>query len=129
MGCLIILRLYNLQILSHEKWVAIAEDQHIVAQALRSERGSIALRDGDVPYPVAVNREYKLVYVVPKLVEDIPGTALALSSVLGVEERMVRDRLSDRSDPFEIIKKKITPAEEEKLRELRLRGVDFLPEV
>lgn len=128
-GLIIISRLYALQVVGREKWVAMAEEQHTVAQALRAERGSIALRDGDLTYPVAVNREYKLAYVIPKLVEDVAGTALALSAVLGVEEAMVRERLSDRADPFEVIKKKITTEEEAKLKELKLKGVNFLPEI
>ncbi|QQR78966.1 MAG: penicillin-binding protein 2 [Candidatus Moraniibacteriota bacterium] len=126
---MIISRLYVLQVVGREKWVAMAEEQHLIAQALRAERGSIALRDGDKSYPVAVNREYKLAYVIPKLVDDVAGTAVALSAVLGVEEAMVRERLSDRADPFEIIKKKISPEEEAKLQELHLKGVNFLPEI
>lgn len=128
-GIVIISRLYVLQVVGREKWVAMAEEQHLIAQALRAERGSIALRDGDKSYPVAVNREYKLAYVIPKLVDDVAGTAVALSAVLGVEEAMVRERLSDRADPFEIIKKKISPEEEAKLQELHLKGVNFLPEI
>lgn len=128
-GLVIIGRLYALQVVGREKWVAMAEEQHMVAQALRAERGGIALRDGDLTYPVAVNREYRLAYVIPKLVEDVPGTAVALSAVLGVEEAAVRERLSDRADPFEVIKKKISPEEEAKLKELKLKGVNFLPEI
>lgn len=128
-GLVIIGRLYALQVVGREKWVAMAEEQHMVAQALRAERGSIALRDGDLTYPVAVNREYKLAYVIPKLVEDVAGTSVALSAVLGVEESLIRERLSDRADPFEVIKKKITPEEEAKLKELKLKGVNFLPEI
>lgn len=128
-GLVIIGRLYALQVVGREKWVAMAEEQHMVAQALRAERGSIALRDGDLTYPVAVNREYKLVYVIPKLVEDVAGTAVALSAVLGVEESLIRERLSDRADPFEVIKKKVTSEEEAKLKELKLKGVNFLPEI
>lgn len=127
-GLVIIGRLYVLQVVGREKWVAMAEGQHLVAQALRAERGGIALRDGDLSYPVAVNREYKMAYVIPKLVEDVPGTAVALSAVLGVDEAMVRERLSNRADPFEVIKKKITPEEEGKLKELHLKGVNLLPE-
>lgn len=128
-GLVIIGRLYALQVVGREKWVAMAEEQHMVAQALRAERGSIALRDGDLTYPVAVNREYKLAYVIPKLVEDVAGTAVALSAVLGVDEALIRDRLSDRADPFEVIKKRISPEEEAKLKELKLKGVNFLPEI
>jgi hypothetical protein len=127
-GAIIISRLYAIQVLGREKWVAMAETQHMVAQALRAERGNIALKDHDGTYPVAVNREYKTVYVIPKLVEDVAGTAVALSSVLGVDEGIIRERLSDRADPFEVIKKKINVDEEAKLKELHLRGVNFLPE-
>lgn len=128
-GLLIIGRLYLLQVVGREKWVAMAEEQHMVARALQAERGGIVLRDGELTYPVAVNREYKLAYVIPQLVDDVPGTAVALSAVLGVDENMVRERLSDRSDPFEVIKKKITPEEEARLKELRLKGVSLLPEI
>lgn len=127
-GIVIIGRLYVLQVVGREKWVAMAEDQHTIAQALRAERGSIFLRDGDLAYPIAVNREYKLVYVIPKLVEDVPATALALSSILEIEEEKIRERLSNRADPFEVIKKKITPEEENRIKELHLKGVNFLPE-
>lgn len=128
-GLVIIGRLYVLQVVGRDKWVSMAEEQHMVAQALRAERGTIALRDGDLTYPVAVNREYKIVYVIPKLVEDVAGTAVALSAVLGVDEGFIRERLSNRADPFEVIKKKITPEEEERLKELKLKGVNFLPEI
>jgi len=128
-GAIIIGRLYMLQVVGRERWVAMAEEQHLVAQSLRAERGNISLHDGDLTYPIAVNREYKLAYVIPKLVEDVPATTLALSSVLDVDEEMVRERLSDRADPFEIIKKKITPEEEARLKELDLKGVSFLPEI
>lgn len=127
-GMVIIGRLYVLQVIGREKWVAMAEEQHLVAQALRAERGSVSLRDGDLTYPIAVNREYKLVYVIPKLVEDVPATVVALSSILRVEESVIRDRLSNRSDPFEVIKKKISAEEESRIKELHLKGVSFLPE-
>lgn len=128
-GIIIISRLYVLQVVGRDKWVAMAEEQHTIDQSLRAERGSVSLRDGDSTYPIAVNREYRLVYVIPKLVDDVPGTAVALASILGVEESMIRDRLSNRADPFEIIKKKITSEEEMRIKELRLKGVSFLPEI
>lgn len=128
-GLVIVGRLYQLQVVGREKWMAMAANQHTVAQSLRAERGEIALRDRDSTYPIAVNRAYKLVYVVPQLVDDVDNTAVVLSAVLGIDEQMVRARLSDQADPFEIIKKKISAEEEAKLRALNLRGVSFLPEI
>lgn len=128
-GVTIIGRLYVLQVLGRERWIVLAQDQHIVNHSLLAERGTIIIRDGDHTSPVAVNREYKTIYAVPKLIDDVPVTIAALASSLGLDETAVRAKFSDRSDPFEIIKKKVTPEEEARIRELRLPGINFLPEI
>lgn len=123
------IRFVSLQIFERERFVALAEEQHLMSQALLADRGEIALRDGDSIYPAAVNREYKLAYAVPKLIDDPKATALAVATILGLDETAVRDRISDRHDPFEILKKRINSEEEARLKELHLKGIAFLPEV
>lgn len=125
---MILSRFAFLQIVDREHFVALAEDQHVMSQALLASRGEVFLRDGETVYPAAVNREYKMVYAVPKLIEDYQATALALSTILGLDETKIRERIADKHDPFEIIKKRISPEEESRLRELKLKGVNFLPE-
>ncbi len=127
-AAIIIGRLTELQILDRERFVAMAEEQHLVSQALMANRGEISLRDGDSVYPAAVNREYKMAYAVPKLIDDVNATTLAVSAVLGLDEAKVRERLDNHQDPFEILKKRITPEEEARLKELNLKGINFLPE-
>ncbi|MEP7162853.1 MAG: penicillin-binding protein 2, partial [Candidatus Moraniibacteriota bacterium] len=123
-------RLFVLQVNQADKWKALAESQHTLSQSLRAERGEILLRDGDGMSPVAVNREYKLVYVVPKEIEDISRTALELSAVLSVDEQEIRGRLETRrEDPFEVVKKRVSEEEMARLKELHLKGVYFLPEM
>lgn len=130
LAALVILgRFVHLQLLDRERFVALAEEQHSVSQALLATRGEIALRDGEGVYPAAVNREYQLVYAVPKLIDDPVGASVALAAVLGVDETLIREKLSDRHDPFEILKKRITSEEEARLQDLHLKGIAFLPEV
>lgn len=121
-------RFVFLQIVDRDRFVALAEEQHVMSQALIATRGEIFLRDGDSLYPAAVNREYKMVYAVPKLIEDQNATALAVATILGLDEAKVRERIADRHDPFEILKKKVSHEEEARLSELRLKGINFLPE-
>lgn len=122
-------RFVSLQIFERERFIALAEEQHVMSQALLAERGEISLRDGDGVYPAAVNRDYKLAYAVPKLIDDPVATALAVSTILGLDEMEIRNRISDRHDPFEILKKRISADEEKRLKELNLKGVAFLPEI
>ncbi len=122
-------RFVSLQIFERDRFVALAEEQHIMSQALLAERGEISLQDGDGVYPAAVNREYKLAYAVPKLIDDPVGTALSVATVLGLDEMEVRGRITDRRDPFEVLKKRISADEEKRLKELNLKGIAFLPEI
>lgn len=122
-------RLYQLQIQHGARWVALANNQHRLSQALRAERGSIYVHDETSLSPLAVNREYQLVYVVPKDIPDPVKTATLLASVLDIPENEIRQRIEQRrDDPFEVIKKRLSSDEVRKIEELKMPGVHFLPE-
>ena len=121
-------RLYFLQVFSHTKWVALAEEQHNAYSELSADRGEVYLRDGDGRYPLAVNREYQMAYVVPKDVEEKDRVALELSRILGVDAQMIREKLNIPDDPFEIIKKRLSDEEAANVKELALKGVALRPE-
>ncbi|MBI2439511.1 MAG: penicillin-binding protein 2 [Candidatus Moranbacteria bacterium] len=127
-GVSLIGRLYYVQIVDHKKWKSIAEDQHNVFQELSAERGEIFMRDGDGWYPLAVNREYKMAYVVPKDVTEKERVAAELSAIVGIDIEEIRGKVNRPDDPFEIIKKRLTEDEEERIRSAHLTGVAFLPE-
>lgn len=127
-GALLGLRLYFIQVMSHDKWVAIAEDQHNAFQELVADRGEIYMRDGDSRYPLAVNREYQMAYVVPQDVVEKDRVALELSRILGMDATVIRAKLDIPDDPFEIVKKRLTDDETRQIKEADLRGVALLPE-
>ncbi|RMD59745.1 penicillin-binding protein 2 [Candidatus Parcubacteria bacterium] len=66
-GASIIYRLYVLQVVEYDVYHALAQEQHQVLSRLEPERGKILVQDhsGEL-FPVATNREFALVYVVPK---------------------------------------------------------------
>jgi cell division protein FtsI/penicillin-binding protein 2 len=115
-------------VLSHDKWVALAENQHNAFQELAADRGEIFMRDGDGRYPLAVNREYQMLYIVPKDVTEKDRVAVELSRILDMDAGTIRDKLDRPNDPFEIIKKRLTDEEVARVKELGMKGVAFLPE-
>ena len=127
-GALLVFRLYFIQVASHDKWVAIAENQHNAYQELIADRGEVYMRDGEGRYPLAVNREYSLAYVVPRDVIEKDHVALELSRILGVDAALIREKLALPDDPFEIIKKRLTDDEVRQIKEARLEGVALIPE-
>ena len=124
----LLVKLYRTQVMQHSMWETRAEEQRLATIEMTAERGEIFLHDTDGPYPLAVNREYLLAYVSPKDVTEPEKVALELSQALSVDAGEILAKLSDRDDPFEIIKRKLSDDEVARVRELKLGGVALLSE-
>jgi cell division protein FtsI/penicillin-binding protein 2 len=127
-GGLIFFRLLFLQVATHDKWVAMAQDLHGAEIEITADRGEVFIDDGGQPYPLAVNREIPTVYLVPKEVTDPERVASELSRILQVDRELLVYKMRNREDPFEIVKKRISDHERAQISELKLAGVKFLPE-
>lgn len=125
----VIVRLYCLQVLAYENYVEIARDQHQVFKELMPSRGSIFLRDKNgEKYPLAINKDYPMVYAVPREIDDREKVAYALSSILGMSEDDIRKKISDSDDVFEIIKHRLTEEESSKIKQLNDLGIKLIDE-
>lgn len=120
--------LYKTQVIEHSLWSGEAQRQQSAIVDLKADRGEIFLKDTDGPYPLAVNREYMMAYVVPKDVVEPEKVALELSAALSIDPSDIMAHLRNRSDPFEIIKKKLSDEEVSRVKDIHLDGVALLPE-
>lgn len=127
-GGLIFFRLFFLQVATHDKWVALAFDLHQAEIEITADRGEVFIQDGDHTYPLAVNREYPTVYLVPKEVVEKDKIANELSRILQVDRDLLLYKMSNPEDPFEIVKKKVSEDEKRQIEDLKLAGVRFLGE-
>lgn len=127
-GSVLLWKLYGIQVRDHEHWNELARDQRLSTINMKAERGNIFLHDHDGLYPLAVNREYMMAYVVPRLVDDTALVARQLSQALAVDEEIILRKLSDQNDPFEIIKRRLNDEEVTRVQDLKLRGVALLGE-
>ncbi len=127
---LIVIKLYFVQIASHEKYKDIAFRQHNVEKNIISSRGEIFLKNHDDVYPVGVNREYFLAFLSPRDVDDelITDVAKRTSEALGVDYDMVLQKLAKRNDVYEVVRHKIERDEKEKIAKMNIQGLHFLPE-
>src|SRR4030042_4156852 len=91
-GSGVLARLFSLQILDYRHYSALAQDQHQIYQEIFPKRGEIFIQDlsikkrtgQDYYYPLAVNKEFYQVYLVPKNISEDKKDKLAvqLSSLL-----------------------------------------------
>lgn len=127
-GGLIVLRLFTLQVWGYQRYNAEAESQHTSQYKVEPDRGEIFLQDNDGLYPIAVNKEFQMAYVVPKDVQDKEHVAREASGILNLDYDEVRDKVMKSDDPFEILKKKLSQDEIDRLKQANLEGVHLEPE-
>jgi cell division protein FtsI/penicillin-binding protein 2 len=121
-------RLYALQIVQSDKYNRMADNQHNLAEEIDPERGTMYLKDDPEPYPLAVNRQGFLLYAVPKDIAEAERVAGELSVILQMDQNVVREKLKDKEDPFEIIKRRLSEGEVDQVKAADLQGVHLLPE-
>jgi len=127
-AAVIFFRLYSLQVTAHDAYRSIAQNQHYIFQELNPERGEIFLKDGNGTYPLAINREFKMAYAVPKEIKNREEAAIRISSILELDENLVIEKLADSEDMFEVLKHKLTDEEISKIKKLEISGVRLMPE-
>ena len=62
---IIAVRLFFIQIIEHDNWVAKANEQHTLLETITAKRGEIYMMDGDTPAPVVLNQTVYAVVIDP----------------------------------------------------------------
>lgn len=121
---LIVLRLFQLQVLEGDERAERARRQHHKAIALEADRGLIYDRQGKA---LALNVEVPSVYAMPASIEDPSKTARTLAPVLDVPSRILTKRLQQNRG-FVWLKRKVDPGRAQSVKALSVSGVDMLME-
>jgi len=126
---LIFLRLFYLQISSHETFEFLAQGQHTISQKLTPKRGEIFLRDEkEGKYPLAVNRETKMAYAVPKEVKEPEKNAFEISRILNLDSKEVLEKLKKENDGYELLKHRLSDEEINEIINLEAEGIHLADE-
>lgn len=111
----------KLQIIKGEYYKALSEGQNISGQETRKERGEIFLKDLE---PLAINKDFALVFATGAKVTDPSQTAKDLSSILNLEEGFILEQL-EKDALFSAVKSRLTKEEVEGLEKLDLEGISL----
>ena len=125
---LIFLRLIELQVVEHEEYVRLAEQQQQRNVEIRAPRGAIYDRNG---LPLAMSVPVDSVCVNPLRIPDVTIAAGVLARVLDLNERELADELRqaiEKKRGFLWVKRKISPAETRRLRSYKFDWIEFRTE-
>ncbi len=127
----IFFRLFQIQVVKHDFYKALAREQHEFFEKTIPKRGRIFIKDkySDKLYPLAVNKELHLVYAVPKDIDDKEATAKKLSEILGMEEEDVFNIINKKNDSYEVIKNRVSDEVAKMIKNEKILGVAVAPQV
>ncbi|MGD8317447.1 MAG: penicillin-binding protein [Myxococcales bacterium] len=128
MATIVLIRAFHLQVATGDRLREMAEDQHLRELRVSPRRGAIYDRHGA---ELAVSADVDSVYANPrrlKAMDQNPRVvALRIAKILGVDTAKLAQRLaSDRY--FVWIKRRVTPHEATRIRELDIPGVELTTE-
>jgi cell division protein FtsI (penicillin-binding protein 3) len=112
-------RLFQVQYIHHDRYSAIAEEQHIKPRELQAARGGIFDRNGR---PLAMNIRRCSVAVQPRRVRNAAEVVRALGREAGVPARVVRAALRG-TRPFVYVRHDCMMADETRRELARIDGI------
>ena len=121
----IILRLYDLQIIQYVQLLARADRQQQRTVEIAPKRGIIYDRK---MHPLAMSLAVDSVYAVPVNIPDTSMEAKLLAPILNINAEDLEARFSAHST-FCWVKRKITPQQSARIRDLNLQGIYFQKEM
>ncbi|MFA6047587.1 MAG: penicillin-binding protein 2 [Parcubacteria group bacterium] len=116
-------KLYFLQVVSYSSYRALADEQHSLFKKLVPKRGEIYLRDKNSLYPVALNRDIKMAYAVPKEIENSGEATDKISRILGLDYGETYQKLNQPEDMYEVLKHKLSDEEAENIKNTKIKGI------
>ena len=138
LGSGVLARLFSLQILQYDYYNALAQGQQQIYEELFPKRGEILMQDLSVKrrtgqdkyYPLAINKEFQQVYIVPKniLQDEKEKLSEILSSFFDLDREVILTRMNKADDPYEPIKHKVEQQTAQQIEELSFNGVVVAPE-
>lgn len=122
-GALIMIRIFNLQIIQGDIYVALASGQHEIYQRLLPERGSIYVVENQGGqkklFPLVTNQDLYLLYAVPIIIKEPRQVAEKLVDILGLPEPVEMEKI--RASLFADISPDLDFKIAEEIKQIRLQ--------
>jgi cell division protein FtsI/penicillin-binding protein 2 len=124
-----VLRLFYLQIIAHDTYVAKAKQEQEKRLVIPAERGEIYLMDDGKPYKVVMNQTVYTMFVDPSIVDKPAEVLSAIREVVGGNTvEGYAEQIDKKDTRYQVVARKVSHTQAEMIRERALKGVGFQAE-
>lgn len=124
-----IVRLFYLQIIQHEHYVALANNEQVKRLEIPASRGLIYAKNGDEVVQLVMNEKVYTVFADPATVKDKDEVVKVMREIAGGNVRTnFQDLLDVPNSRYQILATQISRAQADKIKEAGLSGIGFQEE-
>ena len=124
----IVVRLFQLQIIDNEKYLALADAEQMKRFEIPAQRGLIYAMDGKTPTKLVMNESIYTVFADPQMIKDDEKSEI-ISKIKEVTGGNVRDGfeslLDKKESRYQILATKISRKQAEMIKESDFTGIGF----
>lgn len=121
-----VFRLFYLQIIQHDHYVALANVEQLKRERLPAKRGEIYALSGNAPVQMVMNETVYTVFVDPSVITDPSAVASVMKEIAGGNMRTgFEDLLLRKDSRYQIIATKVTRTQADKIKAKNLKGIGF----
>ncbi len=127
-SAVLIVRLFQIQILSHGKYTEMAYKEQVKKLAIPAKRGLIYAMDGDTPKPVVLNTTVYKMFIDPVIVKDQEAVRSVLLNDLkdrAYELDKLDSKLENKKSRYQVVAVDLTRDEAESIKSKKILGVGF----
>jgi cell division protein FtsI/penicillin-binding protein 2 len=120
----LLFHLYELQITHGDYYLAKAESEYLASSVTNASRGAIYFSDKNGnQLPAAINKDFPLIYAVPKAISDPVAAAAAVAPILGETKKSLEAIFSKNNDPYEPLVHRASSDMANKINDLEIKGI------
>ncbi len=120
----LVFNIYTLQVKKSGYYSARAASQNQLSSTNVEKRGGIYFTDKNGnKIPAAINREYPVIYAVPKEISDVDEATELLALVLKTDSAKLKNLLKNPKDLYKLLLAKASSEQVAKIKSLGIKGV------
>lgn len=119
-------RLFYLQIIRHDHYVALADNEQLKRLKLPAKRGTIYVKDGSSVRPLVLNQPIYTVFADPKITKEDDKIISTVKDVAGGNaKKNLEDLLAKKDTRYQILATGLTRHQADLIKEKKLSGIGF----
>jgi len=125
-AAIFVIRLFYLQVIQHDHYVALAQSEQMTRERIPAKRGEIYAMSGSTPVKMVLNETVYTVFIDPAVITKPDEVIKVMKQVAGGNLRDdFEESVNAKELRYRVVANKVTRLQAEKIKDAGLKGIGF----